>query len=148
LEIGKELVLPRPTASSGEAGESLANQINFVRATMARPFEGLPSDQGQWTDEKYGRWLLAHLLEVQRREDKSAWWEYFRLCKLSDTELQEDKSSLGGLIYLGEVGKEKKSLIHRYRFPPQDHALDHAREVHDPRTEKSAGELVTIDELE
>jgi uncharacterized protein len=55
---------------------------------------------------------------------------------------------LGGLIYLGEVGKEKKSLIHRYRFSPQDHALDHAREVHDPRTGKSAGDLVTIDELE
>jgi uncharacterized protein len=148
LEMAKALVLPRPTAPSGEPGESLANQLNLVRATMGRLLEGLPDDQAQWTKEQYGRWLLAQLLEWHRREDKSAWWEYFRLCRLSDTELQEDKSALGGLMYLGEVGKEKKSLIHRYRFPPQDHALDHAREVHDPRTEKSAGELVTIDELE
>jgi Ni2+-binding GTPase involved in maturation of urease and hydrogenase len=45
------------------------------------------------------------------------------------------------------VREEKRSLIHRYEFPPQDHALDQAKEVHDPRTKKSAGEIVAIDEL-
>ena len=31
------------------------------------------------------------------------WWEYYRLCDLSDEELIEDKSALGGLEYLGVV---------------------------------------------
>jgi hypothetical protein len=94
----------------------------------------------------YGRWLLAQMLEWHRREEKSAWWEYFRLCDLSETELQEDKTALGGLTYQGEVGQEKRSVIHRYSFPPQHHAIDRARDVHDPRTQKRAGEIVAIDE--
>ena len=37
-------------------------------------------------------------------------------------------------------------MIHRYRFPPQDHAIDRALEVRDPRTQKSAGDLIAIDD--
>jgi uncharacterized protein len=85
------------------------------------------------------------MLEWHRREEKSAWWEYFRLCDLSDIELQADKTALGGLSYLGAIGQEKKSIIHRYSFPPQDHAIDRARTVHDPRTQKRVGEIVAVD---
>ena len=53
---------------------------------------------------------------------------------------------MGGLIYQGEVGRIKRSIIHRYAFPPQEHAIDRAAELRDPRTGKSAGELVHIDE--
>jgi hypothetical protein len=86
------------------------------------------------------------MLEWHRREEKSAWWEYFRLCELSDDELQEDRTALGGLAYVGEAGRLKRSVIHRYRFPPQDHAIDRALEVRDPRTQKSAGDLIAIDD--
>ena len=89
---------------------------------------------------------LPQMLEWHRREEKSAWWEYFRLCALSDDELQEDKSALGGLAYVGEVGRIKRSIVHRYSFPPQDHAIDRALEVRDPRTGNNAGEVVAIDE--
>jgi AAA domain len=54
--------------------------------------------------------------------------------------------SLGGLTYLGVAQQIKKSLAHRYTFPPQDHVLDRALAVHDPRTRKSAGEVVAIDD--
>jgi len=36
--------------------------------------------------------------------------------------------------------------VHRYSFPPQDHSLDRALEVHDPKTQASAGTLVAIDD--
>ena len=91
-------------------------------------------------------WLLAQMLEYHRREDKSAWWEYFRLCELSDDELLEDKNGMGGLVYIGPVGQIKKSIIHRYRFPPQDHTIDRAHAVHDPKTKKGGGEVVAIDD--
>src|SRR4029077_1423956 len=100
----------------------------------------------KWTAEHRAISLLAQILEWHRREEKSAWWEYFRLCDLSDDELQEDKSALGGLEFVGEVGRIKRSIVYRYTFPPQDHAIDRALEVHDPRTGNSAGELVAIDE--
>ncbi len=46
----------------------------------------------------------------------------------------------------GVVEETKWSFIHRYSFPVQDHAIDRARKTHDPRTRKSAGERVRIDE--
>ena len=113
---------------------------------MARLVAPLPADETAWTDEHRACWLLAQMLEWHRREEKSAWWEYFRLCELSADELQEDSSALGGLVYVGSVGRIKRSIIHRYNFPPQDHCIDRALEVRDPKTGKNAGEVVAIDE--
>jgi predicted RecB family nuclease len=143
-KCGREL--PRPTPKSGEAPEKLSARLLEVRAIMARLVAPLPADETQWTVEHRSIWLLAQMLEWHRREEKSAWWEYFRLCALSDDELQEDKSALGGLTFIREVGRIKRSILYRYGFPPQDHAIDRALEVHDPRTGKSAGERVAIDE--
>jgi hypothetical protein len=113
---------------------------------MARLVAGLPEEETEWTSEQRGLWLLAQMLEYHRREDKSAWWEYFKLCELSDDELLEDKNGMGGLVYIGPVGQIKKSTIHRYHFPPQDHTIDRAHAVHDPKTKKGAGEVVAIDD--
>ena len=106
----------------------------------------LPIDETEWTEQHRARWLLAQMLEWHRREDKSAWWEYYRLCELPDDELQEDKSALAGLKYIEAARRIKRSIIHRYNFPPQDHALQRAQEVRDPRTGKSVGEIVAINE--
>src|SRR5439155_21214173 len=46
---------------------------------MAQLLAGLPADEAEWTAENRARWLLAQTLEYHRREDKSTWWEYFRL---------------------------------------------------------------------
>lgn len=75
------------------------------------------------------------------------WWDYFRLCSLSDEELIEDKNALAGLTYVGVIDETKKSLIHRYSFPAQDHALDRARAVHDPDTEEAACSGFLIDDV-
>jgi uncharacterized protein len=146
LEARTGHALPRPTIQSGKPSEELSARLQEIRTLMARLVAPLPEDEEQWTPEHRGRWLLAQLLEWHRREEKSAWWEYFRLRDLPDDELQEDKSALGGLVYVGEVGRVKKSIIHRYSFPPQDHAIDRALEVRDPRTEKSPGTIVAIDD--
>lgn len=138
--------LPRPTVQSGEPSEKLSAHLKEVHALMARLVAPLPEDEMEWTKEHRALWLLAQMLEWHRREEKSGWWEYFRVCELSDDELQEDRNALGGLVYVGEVVRVKRSIIHRYSFPPQDHAIDRAHEVRDPRTGKSAGQKVAIDE--
>jgi uncharacterized protein len=146
LEKKNNQILPRPESKSGKPGLDLAAQIDEVGDIKARLVDGLPADELEWNQEQRGCWLLAQMLEWYRREEKSAWWEYYRLRELSDDELQEDKSAMGGLIYQGEVGRIKRSIIHRYAFPPQEHAIDRAAELRDPRTGKSSGELVQIDE--
>ena len=85
------------------------------------------------------------MLEWHRREDKATWFEYFRLCELTDQELEEDKNALGGLVYVGVVDVVMKSIIHRYQFPLQDHGIDRVSSVHDPRTQRSVGQIVAID---
>ena len=146
LEAKRGRVLPRPTIQSGEPGEKLSARLQEIRALAARLLAALPEDEAAWTVEERARWLLVQMLEWHRREEKSSWWEYFRLCELSDDELQEDRGALGGLAYAGEIGHIKRSTIHRYGFPPQDHAIDRALEVHDPRTGHRAGEVVALDD--
>lgn len=48
--------------------------------------------------------------------------------------------------YIGVVDKVKKSLVHRYSFPPQSHAIDRAKNVRDPETGKGVGTIIAIDD--
>lgn len=146
LEARTGRVLPRPTTQSGAAGEKLSARLQEIRTLAGRLLAALPEDEAVWTEEHRARWLLAQMLEWHRREEKSSWWEYFRLCELSDEELQEDRNAVGGLAYVGEIGRLKRSIIHRYTFPPQDHEIDRAHEVHDPRTGHRAGDVVALDD--
>ena len=146
LEAKKDCALPRPAVQSGEPSEKLSARLQEIRALAARLLAALPEDEAQWTGEHRAYWLLAQMLEWHRREEKSSWWEYFRVCELSDEELQEDRNALGGLAYVAEVDHIKRSTVHRYRFPPQDHAIDRAHEVHDPKTGHSAGTVVAFDD--
>jgi len=146
LEAKNGRAMPRPAVQSGEASEKLSARLQEIRALAARLLAALPEGEAAWTDEHRACWLLAHMLEWHRREEKSSWWEYFRLCELSDEELQEDRNGLAGLAYVAEVDHIKRSTVHRYRFPPQDHAIDRAHEVHDPRTGHSAGTVVALDD--
>lgn len=145
-QIGQKL--RRPEVKSGKPGIELAAQIDEAAELKARLIYPLPANENEWTDEHRARWLVAQLLEWHRREEKSAWWEYYRLCELSDDELLEDNDALGGLVYVGEVARIKKSVVYRYQFPPQDHSIDRALDVRDPRTKKGVGVILAIDERE
>jgi hypothetical protein len=143
---GSGVPVPRPAPVEGEPSEGLAEKLTKVRACAEGLLAGVPDLPEERKADESARYLLAHLLEWHRREDKSAWWEYFRLCDLSDEELTEDRSAIGGLTYACTVGKVKRSVVYRYRYPPQDHTLDRALELHDPRTQKAAGTLVSLDQ--
>jgi uncharacterized protein len=146
LEERTGSALPRPIFEQ-EKEEELSPKIQQVRALMERLTSGLPADESGWSSEQRATWLLAQMLEYHRREDKSAWWDYFRQCDLTDDELIEDRNALGGLKYVGTVAQVKQSFVHRYSFPPQDHSIDRALEVHDPKTRVSAGTVVAVDDL-
>lgn len=148
LEVKTQGPLPRPELKAGEAKEDLSAYLERVREVEARLIADIPAEEDERTEEQKARWLLAQLLEWHRREDKSAWWKYFELCKLKDQELQEDKTALGGLVYEGVVDQVKRSRVHRYHFPLQDHAIDRAPAVHDPKTQSSVGEVVEINDRE
>src|SRR6185369_16103435 len=137
--------LPRPEPKNYETSEDLTDYLRRVRAVEQRLMEGLPQDKETWTDPEKATALLADLLEWHRREDKSKHWEYFNRCDFSDEEFITDRATLGGLVYVGEVEKVKKSTVHRYRFPLQDTTIERALELRDPKTKKATGELHAVD---
>jgi predicted RecB family nuclease len=146
LEAARGVPIPRPSAETNAPSEDFTEQLTRVRALEDALLAGVPDDPAGRTEDEQARYVMAHLLEWHRREDKSGWWEYFRLCELPDEQRRQERAPLGGLTYEGVVGQEKRSLIHRYRFPPQDHAIDRALAVHDPETLASAGTLVGLDD--
>src|SRR5204862_3456404 len=46
---------------------------------------------------------------------------------------------------VGEPGAVKKSLVHAFTYPAQEHKLGQGQDVFDPATGKNAGEIVELD---
>jgi uncharacterized protein len=147
VETQTGVAVPRPAPKESAPSEKLAAESGQVQLVVRRLITNIPEDETDRTDDEKAQWLLANLLDWNRREAKSTWWEYYRLRELSDSELQEDKNAIGGLEYREEIDSGKDSTrLFRYRFPPQNHSIDRAREVHDPQTGKGVGKIVTIDD--
>ena len=141
--------LPRPVPGAAEPGERLTDYLAQVHALEERLVAGMTdaqlADPAVRTPEQHARWLLAQLLSWHRREDKSTWWRYFHLLDLTDEERIAETDALAGLEYAGEVAQEKRSIVHRYRFPPQEHDIDPGTTVIDPATRRSPGTVVAVD---
>lgn len=115
--------VPRSTPGT-EASEELTEQQQRVRALVERLIDDVPADPEQRTVEQHARWILAHLLEWHRREQKAAWWEYFRLRDLTTDELMDERAALAHLEFVDTVDQTPKGIpIDRYRFEPQDTEL-------------------------
>jgi predicted RecB family nuclease len=139
---GEEIPRPKPPEPKEDKDKDVAAEVAEL---MDRLLQGVPAETHLRTPEQHIRWLAAHLLEWHRREDKSAWWEYFHLRDLTVDELIEETKPLAGLEYVGPVGTEDRSTIHRFRFPDQDHRLSEGKDATDAQTEKTR-KVVKIDE--
>ncbi len=136
----------RPQLGQGEPGEKVNEEIRRVRTRVAGLTAALaPGDDGP---EARSRRLLADLLDWHRREEKSQWWRWYELTKhLTPEALVVERDALSGLEFVGEVGIEKKSVILRYRFEPQDHPFGPGDEAYDTGDGKRAGEVVRVDDV-
>ncbi len=144
-QIGEPL--PRPAPTPGEAPEELGEALAHVQEIADRLADGVPADEAERSPAQHGHWLLAQLLSWHRREEKSFWRRYFTLMDdLTDEDRIAEREPMGGLSYVGVVGQVKRSQVHRYRFPRQEHAIQPGRDVRDPATGGSPGSVVAIDE--
>ncbi len=119
-EIGKGVEIARPEPGDFTPSENVAQWLAAIAPLVEALTTNTPVDPAERTAEQHGRWLLAHMLEWHRREDKAVWWEYFRLRDLGADELLDEKSALSGLVYVETVGGTPAAPINRYRFAPQD----------------------------
>src|SRR2546422_3478894 len=112
--------LLRPEPGDGAPPPAIDERGRRVRALMEALTADVPGDRAERTEEQQARWLLAHLLDWHRREDKAPWWEFFRLRDLTEEELLDERAAIAGLHYIARIGGTQKSPIDRYTYPPQD----------------------------
>ena len=58
---------------------------------------------------------------------------------LTDEERIAEREPIGGLTLVECLGASARSMVYRYRFPEQEHAIDVGTEVRDPATGRSPG---------
>ena len=138
----------RPLApGDGAPSEAVSERQRAVQAVVDRLLEGVPAELAARTPEEQARWLLAQLLAYHRREEKVAWWEFYRLCDLSPEDALDERMALGQLALEGVVGASARGLpIQRYRFPVQDVDIDPGDKVTAPDGE-TLGTVVALDRL-
>jgi uncharacterized protein len=137
--------LPRPERKSGEASDQVAEAAEETQRVMAALLLDVPVDAAERNEEQQARWLMAQLLEWHRREEKAAWWEYFRLLELPLEDYEDERSALAGLNFLKTVGGTARKPIHRYEFPPQEHDVRRGDDVCVPVTGRTVGKVAAVD---
>jgi predicted RecB family nuclease len=126
-ERGMELA--RPELKDGTASGQVEEAAEDTLEVKDRLLAGVSPDAEERSEEEQARWLLAHLLDWHRREEKAAWWEYFRLRDLPLDDYLDERSALAELAFLETIGGTAKRPIHRYAFPAQDHDIRRGDEV-------------------
>ena len=111
--------VPRPLPASGEASEEIGNLDRELQELRDRLLANMPDDPDDRNDDDRARFVLAHMMEFHRREDKASWWEYYRLLGLAEDALMDERRAVAGLIYDRTV-EANRAPVQRYRFPSQD----------------------------
>lgn len=142
--MARGAAIPRPEPGDGAPSQELDERQRRLLELFDRLTADVPAAAADRSHEQQARWLLAHLLEWHRREDKATWWEYFRLCALDEDGLREERAGLAGLELVDRVGGTPQCPIDRYRFPAQDHDIRAGMNLRMPPGEPF-GEVVAID---
>lgn len=113
----------RPPLGDGKAPKKVEKRGAEVQKAMDALLAGVPADRAGRSADQQARWLLAHMLEFHRREDNVAWWEFFRLCGLTDEdELLAERAVVTGLAFVKRTPPTGRACCptDQYRFPPQE----------------------------
>jgi len=120
-QIEAGATIDRPPPGKEGPSEELSEQQQRVLELIERLTQDVPADPEERDNEQQARWILAHILEWHRREDKATWWEYFRLSDLPANDLIDERAALAYLTLIGEVERTARGIpTHRYSFPQQD----------------------------
>ena len=152
-QIQRGISLPRPPTPEDYQPDSV-DGTEEVQRVFHSLTDGLADlTEQQMTPDQRGRWLLAHALEYFRREQKNAWWEYFRLRELDELELIRERNAITGLAFQAVIPKtgRERNETHRYSYSSQFVTVDIGADLievssaHGPPGEFKVGTVVSID---
>lgn len=117
---GTQVPRPAPPVVDPPTEERSERDARVARARDAL-LEGVPVVRDE--RDAQAKWLLAHMLDWHKREDKVTYWEKFRLMDLVDDEFLDDRAAIGGLVFdqhLPKATPRERTKRVRYRFPTQE----------------------------
>jgi len=106
----------------------------------------MPDDESTRDDEARARFAAAHLLEWHRVRTSLRTGNITASASYRRTSSTKIDRRSAAFRTKGSRAKRNDRTCIAISFPPQDHSLDRALEVHDPKTQASAGTLVAIDD--
>lgn len=142
-------VAPQESRPESEASRMRRERAEALRARLHEGIDDIPVERSP----EQARWLLGHMLEFHRREEKAAWWEYFRLRNLAEEDLPDEPKAIAELRFverLGPVvsertGRPTRSVIDRYTYPPQEMEIGRGAVL--KTAEGTWGEVVGLDRV-
>ena len=151
--LPEDAQLPWRAAQTGEPSAEEEERSELA----GRLLDGLPAPDTleqlrEWGEPDRARWLLGHLLEYHRREQKPEWWKYFARLEGTIDLVEEDDDALGGLVWCQDVerrklGERDRTWVYTFSFPSQEHGLNAGKEPLDAKTGKGAGKIVRLDDV-
>jgi predicted RecB family nuclease len=149
-QFGREL--PRPSLEFEGPKEEFTQRQAAVKALEERLTAAIPKDPTKQSPAEKATWLMRHLLDWHRRENKASWWRFYELMSLSEDDLVNEAEPIGQLEFVERIVREGKGVstdYFRYRFPPQEHKIDVGNDVHDPEITEgktSTGTVAAVDD--
>lgn len=141
--------IPRPEPKSEAPNEHITQWALRVEAIRERLLKDIGSDTERRTPGETARQLLADLVDWHRRDAKPGWREYFRVRALTEEELVEASSPIGGLlneVCMGRVQEPRsRSDRYEYEFPSQEYGIKVGDDVECPVTGQALGTVIDID---
>lgn len=134
----------RPEIKPGDPSEAIDEKDEYARKLYESLVGKLPADVTDYSGEDQAKWLLAHLVDYFRRENRSKYWEYFRLHELDDVEMLDERHGLSFLEFVSEFKPKRGNPIHRYKFPPQEVSISAPEKGMEEVFGDTIGEIVAI----
>ena len=144
--VSKGNSIPRPIPNEAETPEHITAHLERIMPIYEALMHEIPLDVTERTKEQQARFILANMLDWYRREQKSFWWEYYRIMDLEPDELLDEKTALTYLQFTGESVPDKRSFVDTYTFPSQESELKPGSQIKNENG-GNAGEIIEIDEL-
>ena len=121
--INQGASIPRPARGDSEPSENRTDYQRRIQLLFDALLKGVLLEEKNRNAEPQAKWLLASMLDWYWVEEKSTWWEYYRLKELSDEELLDEKDAISKLIFTGKDEFVSRSVISYYHFPEQDYEI-------------------------
>lgn len=143
-KISEGYGIPRPLFQGSQPSEGITAHQERIKPIYDSLMKGLPIAVKDRDVAQQAQWLQANMLDWYRREEKSVWWEYYRLKELTFEEALEDKSYVAGMKFTGQRWVVKRSVVDRYTFPVQDCDIKMKDKLEIPDG-NGFGEVIAID---